>query len=790
MIKNYFKIAWRNLIKNKSHSFINILGLSVGLACSLLILLWVQNELSMDDFHKNGNRLYTVYERQYYDHKVIGQYNTPGVLAEELKKQIPEIQYATHNAWSSWNTFQLGDKIIKFQGNFAGADFFKMFSYPFLQGDAKTALSTPSGIAISRKMANAFFGSPQQAIGKTIRYENKTNFTVTGVYENTPNTSTEKAEFFINWHTFLEENSWAKQWGNNGPSCYIMLRADANPALVERKLTHFLDNLNKEQKKGTFTVEMGMLKYSSVYLHGHFTDGKIDGGRIEYVRMFSIVAIFILLIACINFMNLTTARSVKRAREIGVRKVVGALRGSLIKQFIGESLLLTSIAVIIALLLVTLLLPLFNSITLKQIELPFSQPLFWLNLVAITLITGFIAGSYPALFLSSFNPIKVLKGTLKLEWGAVMFRKGLVIFQFVLSIVLILGTIVISRQINYIQSKNLGFNRDNLVYIPLSGDLKTKYNLFKTEALKMPGIQDVSRVSDDPSDMENGTGGVNWTGKDPNVNIEFTQAAVSYDFMRTMKLKMAQGRDYSRDFATDSVGYILNETALKRVGYKNPIGQPLTFWGKKGTIIGIVKDFHFTSLHEQIKPLVIRLDEKNIYGNILIRTQAGKTKQALASLETVSKELNPNFPFNYNFADDEYNKLYKNEQIVGKLSSAFSFLAIFISCLGLLGLAMFTAEQRFKEIGIRKVLGASVASLFTLLSSEFLVLVFISLIIASPLAWYAMDKWLENYAYHAPIQWWMFVMAAVIALLITLVTVSFQAVKAALINPVKSLRSE
>lgn len=306
----------------------------------------------------------------------------------------------------------------------------------------------------------------------------------------------------------------------------------------------------------------------------------------------------------------------------------------------------------------------------------------------------------------------------------------------------------------------------------------------------MPGIQDVSRISDDPTDMQNGTGGVNWTGKDPNVNIEFTQAAVSYDFMRTMKLKMAQGRDYSKDFATDSVGYILNEAALKRVGYKNPIGQPLTFWGKKGTIIGIVKDFHFTSLHEQIKPLVIRLDEKNIYGNILVRTQAGKTKQALASLETLCKDLNPNFPFNYNFADDEYQKLYRSEQVVGKLSSAFAFLAIFISCLGLLGLAMFTAEQRFKEIGIRKVLGASVASLFALLSSEFLILVFISLVIASPIAWYAMDKWLENYAYHAPIQWWMFVMAALIALLITLVTVSFQAVKAALINPVKSLRSE
>ncbi|WCT11118.1 ABC transporter permease [Mucilaginibacter jinjuensis] len=790
MIKNYFKIAWRNLIKNKAHSFINILGLSVGLACSLLILLWVQNELSMDNFHKNGNRLYTVYERQYYDHKIVGQYNVPGQLSDELKKQIPEIQFASNEAWPSWNTFQLGDKIIKFQGNAAGADYFQMFSYPFLQGDVKTALNSPSGIAISRKMANAFFGSPQAAIGKTIRYENNKNFTVTGVYENPPNISTEKADYFINWYTFLEEHTWAKDWGNNGPSCYIMLRADANPASVERKLTHFLDNLNKGQKKGTFTEELGMLKYSSVYLHGKFTDGKIDGGRIEYVRLFSIVAIFILLIACINFMNLTTARSVKRAREIGVRKVVGALRGSLIKQFIGESLMLTSIAVIIALLLVVLLLPLFNSITLKQIELPFNQPFFWLNLVALTLITGFIAGSYPALFLSSFNPIKVLKGTLKLQWGAIIFRKGLVIFQFVLSIVLILGTIVISRQINYIQSKNLGFDRGNLVYIPISGDLKTKYNVFKTEALKMPGIEDVSRVSDDPTDIENTTGGVNWTGKDPNLNIEFTQAVVSYDFIRTMKLKIAQGRDYSKEFATDSVGYILNEAALKRVGYKNPIGQPFILWGHKGTIIGIVKDFHFMSLHEQIRPLVFHLDEEHIYGSILIRTQPGKTKQALAGLESLCKEMNPNFPFNYNFADDEYLKLYQNEQVIGKLSNAFAFLAIFISCLGLLGLAMFTAEQRFKEIGIRKVLGASVGSLFTLLSSEFLVLVFISLLIASPLAWLGMSKWLENFAYHAPIQWWMFVLAALVALLITLITVSFQAVKAALINPVKSLRSE
>jgi putative ABC transport system permease protein len=790
MIKNYIKIAWRNLVKNKAHSFINILGLSVGLACSLLIMLWVQNELDMDSFHKNGKQLYIIYERQYYDHKVEGMFNTPGLLANELKKQIPEIQYAANLSFNNWNTFQVGDKIFKLEGSSAGADYFKMFSFPMILGDAKTVIKSPTDIAISRKMANAFFGSPEAAIGKTIRYENKTDFKVSGVFENPPKNSSKKFDFMLNWDSFLEQNGWEKDWGNNDPLCYVMLRPDANPVLVEKKLTHFLDNLNKEQKKGTFTIEMDMQKASDVYLHGNFTNGKLDGGRIEYVRLFSIVAIFILLIACINFMNLTTARSVKRAREIGVRKVVGALRGSLIKQFIGESLMLTSLAVIIALILVVVLLPLFNSITLKQIELPFNQPLFWLNLVAITLVTGIIAGSYPALFLSSFNPIKVLKGTLKLQWGAVMFRKGLVVFQFVLSIVLILGTIIISRQINYIQSKNLGLDRDNLVYLAADGNLAPKFDFFKTEALKLPGIESISRISEDPTNIENGTGGVEWIGKDPNVNIQFTQAAVGYDFTHTAKIKMAAGRDFSKAFTTDSVGYIVNETALKRIGYKNPIGQPITFWGKKGTIIGVVKDFHFTSLHDQIKPLVIRLIEPERHGSILVRTEAGKTKQALANLETLCKRLNPNFNFNYNFADEEYQKLYRNEQIVGKLSSAFAFLAIFISCLGLLGLAMFTAEQRFKEIGIRKVLGASVASLFTLLSGEFLVLVFISLIIASPLAWYGMNKWLENFAYHAPIKWWMFVLAAVMALLITLVTVSFQAVKAALINPVKSLRSE
>jgi putative ABC transport system permease protein len=790
MIKNYLKIAWRNLIKNKAHTFINIAGLSVGLACSLLILLWVQNELSIDAYHKNGDRLYSVYERQYYDNKVHGQYATPGVLADELKKQIPEIEAASNLIYGDEYTFQVGDKILKMNGADAGDDYFKMLSIPLLQGNAQTALNSPVSLAISRKMAVAFFGSPQAAIGKTIRYENKKNFKVTGVFEDLPKTSSQKYDFVINWYSYLEENGWAKDWGNNGPATMIMLRADANPALVEKKITHFLDNLNKDQKKGTFTEELGMQRLDEGYLHGNFDNGKIVGGRIEYVHLFTIVAIFILLIACINFMNLTTARSVKRAREIGVRKVVGAVRSVLIRQFLSESLLITTLAVVVSLVLLVLLLPMFNQITQKEIDLPFNQPLFWVKLAALTIITGLISGSYPALFLSSFNPVKVLKGTMKLDSGTTMFRKGLVIFQFALSVILITATIVVSRQMAYVQSKNLGYDRENLIYVPMNGELIPKYNTFKEEALRMPGIQLVSRISSVPTNMSNTTGNVNWEGKDPNLNIEFTQASVGYDFVKTLKLQMLAGRDFSKDYPTDSVGYIINETALKRIKYADPIGKPLTFWGKKGKIVGLVKDFHFNSLHDEIEPLVVRSGEQESYGTIMVKTQPGKTKQALASLETLCKQINPSFPFAYNFSDQEYEKLYQNEQVVTKLSDAFAFLAIFISCLGLLGLAMFTAEQRIKEIGIRKVLGASVSSLFKLLSSEFLVLVIIALFIALPVSWYAMNHWLQRFAYRTPIQWWMFALSGATIILIAILTVSFQAIKAALINPIKSLRSE
>lgn len=790
MIKNYLKIAWRNLVKNKAHSFINITGLSVGLACSLLILLWVQNELSIDGYHQNGDRLYKVYEREYYDHKIDGNYDTPGMMGAELKKGLPEVEYAINmEDGNDDHTFRVGNKILKVNGTFAGADIFNMFSYPLVKGEAGTALNSPLSMAISQKMAAMFFGNPDMAMGKTIRFENKKDFTVTAVFKDLPENTSRKFEYVINWDAYLAENPGSKSWNNSGPLTFVMLRKDANPVLVDKKITHFLDTYRTQEK--SYRVEHGLQRFDQVYLHSNFEDGKITGGRIEYVRLFSIIALFVLLIACINFMNLTTAQSVKRAREIGVRKVMGAVRGVLIRQFIGESLLLTVLAVVVAVVLTAVLLPAFNQVTQKEIVMPFGEVSFWLKLMVITLITGLISGSYPALFLSSFNPVKVLKGTLKLDAGAVWFRKGLVVMQFILSSVLIIATIVVSKQINFIQTRNLGYDREDLVYIPIEGDLGAKYDIFKNEAMSMPGIKSVSQMSNNPTFIDNSTIGVTWEGKDPNNTVAFPNIAVGYNFVHTLKLKMLAGRDFSADYPADSNNYIINQVTQQKLGFADPVGKYITMWGRKGKIIGLVKDFHFQSLHKQILPLIIRpVRGKLSRGNILVRTQAGKTKEALAAISKLCREINPNFPFNYNFSDEQYQRLYRSEQIVGRLSNIFAFLAIFISCLGLLGLAMFTAEQRIKEIGVRKVLGASIASIFGLLSSEFLALVITAMLIATPIAWYAMNSWLQGFAYRTTIQWWMFALSGGLIVLIALATVSVQAIKAALVNPIKSLRSE
>ncbi len=789
MIKNFFKVAFRSLWKQKGYSFLNIIGLAIGMACSLLILLWIRDEEAVDNFHANGDRLYSVYERQYYDGKIESGHYTPGLLAEEMKKNLPEVEMACGRDGGDRMTFQVGNKILKEDGSCAGADFFRMFSYPMLEGQAESALSSPSSMAISRKMAVAFFGSPEAAMGKSVRVENKRDLKVTAVFEDLPTTTSEKFDFVINWTAFLEDNDWAKDWGNNGPGTLILLRKDANPAAFDKKITHFLQKYNKYMNK-SFYIELGIQRFGDMYLHSRIVNGKIAGGRIEYVRLFSIVAIFILCIACINFMNLTTARSVKRAKEIGIRKVVGAVRPALVRQFLSEAVLLALISVVLAMGIVLLALPAFNQLTGKEIVFPFASGSFWVSLVVLTLVTGMISGSYPALFLSSFQPIRVLKGTMRFSPATAWFRKGLVVFQFMLSIVLIIGTMVVSGQVDYVQSANLGYDRDNLVYIPLEGDLTGKYKVFKQEAMQLQGVSAVSRASNSPTNIENGTLGVDWDGKDPNNTIMFTNTSAGYDFVKTMGLQIKEGRDYSAAYGTDTVGYILNEEAAKRIAYKEPIGQRLTFWGKKGKIIGVVRNFHFNSLHDPIRPLIIHYGEAENWGNAIVRIKGGRTKETLKDLEALCRQLNPRFPFTYEFADDQYRKLYKSEEVVHGLANCFAALAIFISCLGLLGLAMFTAEQRTKEFGIRKVLGARAGTLFSLLSRDFLLLVLVAFVVASPLAGWAMHKWLEGFEYRIGLHWWVFLVAGAMALLIALVTVSFQAIKVAIANPVKSLRTE
>ena len=789
MIKNYFLVAWRNMVRNKIFSGINILGLALGMTCSLLIMLWVQDERSVDGFHANGKQLYQVYERNYFDGKVNADFPTQGLMAAELKRQIPEVQYSSSLEWNSTNTFEAAHKISKMSGSFAGADFFTMFSYPLLRGTPQTALNTLEGVAISRKMANLFFGSPAAAMGKAIRYENSDNFRVSAVFEDLPANSSQQFDFLRSWIAFEKENDdWINNWGNSDAPTFIQLRQDANLAKVRAEIKDFI--YRYQQKSKGFRVELDLVSYPEKYLHSTFKNGKIDGGRIEYIHLFSLVAVIILLIACINFMNLATARSTKRAKEVGVRKVIGAARPVLMAQFMGEAMLLTFFSILIAILLTTLLLPAFNELTGKQLSLPVRQPLFWTAMLGLLLLAGFVSGSYPAIFLSSLNPIRVLKGSLRFSGGATFFRKALVVFQFGLSIIFLVGMIVMYRQMDYIQRANMGFDRDNLVYMPLEGNLADKYELFKQEAENIPAIQQVSKIRQPPTALYTHTSDFRWTGKAPDLVTSFVISDVGYDFVKTMKLKLAQGRDFSRDFPTDSAGFIVNEMAVKKMGYTDPIGKPV-WWGRyQGKIIGVLQDFHFASLHQAIEPLIIHMNEDRHSGTLLVRLKAGRDKEGLAGLEKLCKELNPAFPFTYQFSDAEYNKAYRSEQLVSKLANYFSFLAIFISCLGLLGLAIFTAGQRTREIGVRKVLGASVPGIVSLLSKDFLGLVLIAIVIASPIAWYTMYSWLQGFAYRTPVSWWIFAAAGVSAILIAFLTVSFQAIKAAMANPVTSLRSE
>ncbi len=790
MIKSYLNVAWRNVIRNKTFSLINIGGLSTGIACSLLILLWINDELNIDKFNSNPD-LYNVYERIYAEGKVDAGPWVPGMLAAELKHQVPEIKYAS-GVWT-YNEeilFSVDEKKIHIEGIAADSDFFKMFNYELIKGNADDALTDPTSIAVSRKMAESLFGSVEAAYGSTVRMSNESDLKITAIFENVPDNASQQFDFVVNWKELLQSIRWLQSWIYRGPFAYIQLHPGTNPGKIESKIKEFLNPFLIANSGEGYRTELGLQPYQDMYLHSSFKDGVPDGGRIEYVRLFTVVAIFILLIACINFMNLSTARAVKRAKEVGVRKTMGAIRSFLVTQFIGEAMLLTLFAVVIAVVLVAIILPYFNIITSKHIVMPLPSPTFWGGLVALLFVTGLVAGAYPAFFLSSLNAIRVLKGSLKTEPGSLLFRKALVVFQFVLVIAFIAGTVTVSRQLDYMQSKDLGFDKENILYIPLQGDLRDKYEVFKQQLLNSPGVQGVTRSTNVPSHINTHEYDLAWEGKSQDERVVAIHNGIGYEFLPMMNIQLLQGRNFSKDFISDSTGFIINETALRIIGYEDPIGKPLTFLQRKGTIIGVVKDFHLSSLREPIKPLIMYLGENETWGNILVKTKPGETQEAITTVERLFKEFEPSFLIKYQFADIEFQKLYNSEQIVSKLSFSFSVLAIFIACLGLFGLMMFTVEQRRKEIGVRKVIGATTMNIVSMLSNDIVKLVIVAAFFAAPLAWFAMDNWLGQFAYKIDLDWWIFVTPAIITLLVALFTTSWQAIKAGLSNPVNSLRSE
>jgi ABC-type antimicrobial peptide transport system permease subunit len=786
------------------HTVINVVGLALGLTCCLFIFLWVRDEQRIDNFHRNGKELYSLYQTTTADGKVTGSYSTPVRLVnnrntfplEDLTNAVPEVRqlsfYATgyELPWGHPESFQVGEKIVRLNGSRAGSDFFKMFSFPLLAGSAESALQGIHSIAISRKMAGLFFESPAAAIGKTVRYENRLDFVVSAVFENVPAQSSLQFDFLFPWDT---QKTRQLEYSSIETETYLQLAPTADRQETEKKINQFLAT-RLDHTKGV-KIEAGLQPFGDRHLRDTFVNGRPEEGRIAYVRLFSGIAVFILLIACINFMNLATARSVKRAKEVGLRKVVGSTRGLLIGQYLSEALFFAFLAMLLSLVLLTLLLPVFNSFTGKAISLPFRDATFWFSLLGLVLVTGLVSGSYPAFYLSSLQPIRVLKGVIRFTQGAIWFRKGLTVFQFVLSIVLIIATLVITRQIRYVQNTRLGYNRENLVYVRIDGGLvkEDKYLAFKRRVSGLPGIAQIDRSTEAPHQMNfvANNDAIKWEGKDVTAVVGIKPASVGYDFVKVMGLEIVRGRDFSHLNPTDSAdAFLVNEEAVRQMGLKDPIGKWVSAWKKKGHIIGVLKDYHTQSLREPILPVLLDVKENENFGVILAKTRPGQTQAALASLEKIYKEINPGFAFTYQFVDEEYNKMYTSERIVSKLSVLFATLAILISCLGLLGLVMFAAEQRIKEIGIRKVLGASLSQIIALFSRDFLQLVFLAFLIAAPLARYSMSHWLQSFAYRIDLSWWIFALAGGTAILIAMLTVCYQAVRSARANPVKSLRSE
>jgi ABC-type antimicrobial peptide transport system permease subunit len=791
MFRHYFKIAWRNLLKDRQFTFLNLIGLSTGLAFTFLIYLWVTDELNVDRFNAKDSQLFQVMANTKNAGGIVTIPQTPTLLANALSDEMPEVENAAAAipaAWGGKITLSVKDNNINAIGQFAGKDYFNIFSYHLIQGDRNGALSNKNSIVLSKELAMKLFNTTENIVGKPVTWEHDKQYKVSGIFEGTPSNSSVQADFFAPIDVFLDDNPYEKDWGNSDPNTYVILKKGTDINQLNHKIAGFVKTKIKESNTTLF-----VRPFSKGYLYGRYENGVQSGGRIEYVRLFSIIAIFILVIACINFMNLSTAKASKRVKEVGIKKVVGATRQALIFQYLGESLLMTFLSLLIAMLLVAFLLPAFNEITGKHLLFRFdARPVFFI--LSISLLTGLISGSYPALYLSGFKPATVLKGKLRTSAGELWVRKGLVVFQFSISVVFIVSVLIVYKQLVFIEAKNPGYNKDNLISINMKGSVLEKIikstETFVSEGKNIPGIVNISSMDHSSIIGDYGsTGDINWEGKNPRDIISFGNIGVNYEMIETLGIELAAGRSFSRRLSSDSSEIIFNEAAINAMGLKNPIGKTVSMWGKDRKIVGVVKNFHFESLHEMVKPFAIRLEP--LFTNIIIaKIKPGTEKSTIEKLQQLYQKYSPGFPFDYKFLDEDYQGQYVAERRVASLSRWFAGLAILISCLGLFGLAAFTAERRFKEIGIRKVLGASVTGIAVLFSKDFLKLILIAVFIAFPLAWWASSQWLNGFAYRIPIGAGTFLIAGGSTLLITLLTISFQAVKAALANPVKSLKTE
>lgn len=789
MLKNYLKIAFRNLLRSKGFSIINISGLAIGMASALLILLWIQNEISIDRFHAKTERIYTLNNRDKFNGELWAWNTTPKILAPTVKKDYPEVEDAVRINNTSF-LFTVGDKHLNESGYFTDPGFLSMFTFPLLYGNAKTALNNVDNIVITRKFAKKLFGT-DDAIGKIVRVDSSDNFTVTGVLKDLPNNTAFQFEYLMPW-SFMKKIGWDDEyWGNNSVRSYVLLKPGVSEAIFDAKIKNVTIDHTKNTGDAS-TTQVFTQPLADKWLYSKSENGKYVGGRIEMVKLFGIIAAFILLIACINFMNLSTARSEKRAKEVGIRKVVGAKKGGLIGQFIGESILIALLAGILAIGLVEISLPFFNDLVDKQLYIDFSKAQYWLFAIGFILFTGFLAGSYPAFYLSSYKPVSVLKGSFKASHSPVTPRKILVVLQFTFAIALIISTIIVEHQIQYAQSRDSGYVKDKLVYTPLQGDVEKNYVLIRNELITSGAAVSVTKSMSPITQRYSDGWGWKWTGSTPaDEKTDFIRMASDADFVKTMGVKLIAGRDIDvYKYPTDSTAMLLNEAAVKVMRLKDAIGTTVNADGSEWHVVGVVKDFVYESPYEKVSQLAV-MGPKSWFSALHFKLNpAHSTAQDLQLAEQVFKKYNPDYPFDYKFVDESYAAKFKEEKRTGTLAALFAGLTIIISCLGLFGLAAYMAETRIKEIGVRKVLGASVMSITTLLSKDFLKLVVISLVIASPLAWWAMNKWLAGYTYRINIEWWVFVLAGLLSILIAVITVSYQSIKAAIANPVKSLRSE